>query len=150
MNACIRFCFLLWLVSGFERAVAGNTSVAAWGYNGDGEANVPPGLTNAVAISSGGWHALALKNDGTVVDWGLVASVPPGLGNVIAIGAGSDPNSLALTSSGTLVAWGGNDYGVSTPPAGLDDVVAISAGYVHSLAVRTNGTVVAWGDNSSG
>ena len=32
--------------------------------------NVPPNLTNAVMVSAGGAHSLALRADGTVVAWG--------------------------------------------------------------------------------
>jgi hypothetical protein len=126
-------------------------AVVAWGYNGDGETNVSAGLTNVIAVSAGGYHAMALNGNGTVADWGMeISPVPLGLTNIVAIAAGFDPNSLALRNDGTLVTWGGNDYGVSSPPLGLNNVVAIAAGYVHSLALRNDGTVVAWGDNSSG
>ena len=46
----------------------------------------------------------------------------------------------------TVVGWGGNGNGQATPPAGLTDVVAISAGATHSLALKRDGTVVGWGN----
>jgi alpha-tubulin suppressor-like RCC1 family protein len=99
------------------------------------------------------------------------ASVPkpvPGLRNIIAIASGGFFN-LALTRDGHVWAWGVNQYGelgfptsqtcqggplpwsCSTRPhkvAGLDHVVAIAAGDVHSLAVTTDGHVWAWGRNA--
>ena len=73
--------------------------MVAWGDNRYGQTNVPSGLTNVVAIASGGYHSLALKGDGTVVVWGWNAlgqcNVPSGLTNVVAI-AGGDSHSLAL------------------------------------------------------
>jgi hypothetical protein len=51
---------------------------------------------------------------------------------VTAIAAGTN-HSLALKSDGTVVAWGDNDSGQATVPAGLSGVVAIAAGYEHSL-----------------
>ena len=35
--------------------------VVAWGYNGDGQTNVPAGLSAATAIAGGDQHSLALK-----------------------------------------------------------------------------------------
>jgi len=45
---------------------------------------------------------------------------------------------------------GNNDSGQTTVPAGLSNVVALTAGWSHSLALKSNGTVVAWGYNDSG
>jgi Regulator of Chromosome Condensation (RCC1) repeat protein/caspase domain-containing protein len=52
--------------------------------------------------------------------------------------------------AGTVVAWGGNQFGACEVPDGLTDVVAVAAGECHSLALTSEGTVVAWGDNSAG
>ena len=52
--------------------------------------------------------------------------------------------------SDTVVAWGRNDWGQSSVPAGLSDVKAISTNYLHSLALKNDGTVVAWGRNDYG
>ncbi len=71
---------------------------------------------------------------------------------------------LALTSSGTVLAWGndtagqlGNDTASANNDAenpaavkGLTGVTQVSAGAEHSLALLSNGTVEAWGDNSHG
>ncbi|HXD00539.1 MAG TPA: hypothetical protein VN048_14445, partial [Verrucomicrobiae bacterium] len=43
------------------------------------------------------------------------------------------------------IAWGGNQYGQTNVPAGLNNVIAISAGGYHTLALKMDGTVVAWG-----
>ncbi len=144
---------LSWIVS-LQSGIA-VTQIVAWGDNSYGQTNVPSGLTNVIAISAGQGTSLALKDDGSLVQWGLInadprCSPPAWLKAPRAIASGSDPFNLALTSGGAVVGWGGNDYGCSTPPAGLNGTVGIAAGYVHSLAVRNNGTVVAWGDNSSG
>ncbi|GIM86681.1 hypothetical protein Sar04_34170 [Salinispora arenicola] len=91
----------------------------------------------------------------------VAVSLPAGT-TVTAI-AGSDTHSLALTSAGTVLAWGGNSSGQlgngsttssSTPvavslPAGTT-VTAIAAGAGHSLAVTSTGAALAWGDNSVG
>jgi alpha-tubulin suppressor-like RCC1 family protein len=129
--------------------------VAVWGDNAAGETNTPPDLTNAISISAGGEHTLALNADGTVTAWGFNDSgecnVPAGLNNAIAVAAGWD-HSLALLSDGTVVAWGGNLSGETNVPSGLNGVVAIAAGGCNcapnankSLALKRNGTVVGWG-----
>ena len=56
----------------------------------------------------------------------------------------------ALTQGGTIVAWGENDKGQTTAPAGLSGVVAIAAGGLHTVALKQDGTVVAWGRNDEG
>jgi hypothetical protein len=82
---------------------------------------------------------------------------------VTAIAAGGQ-HSLALTSTGQILAWGRNLEGQlgngtttssSTPvatitPMGVTSFTAIAAGGNHSLALTSSGRVFAWGDNSSG
>ncbi len=48
--------------------------------------------------------------------------------------------------SGTVVSWG---VDIEEIPAGLNDVMAIAGGSLHSLALKGDGTVVVWGDNST-
>src|SRR5690242_14588942 len=50
-------------------AVQSNGTVQAWGYNGQGQAVVPSGLSGVIAVAGGDEHSLALKSDGTVVAW---------------------------------------------------------------------------------
>lgn len=121
-------------------------------------------LTGVVGIAAGASHGLALKRDGTVVGWGWnnggqatgskssnpdwasgsVAIRGHVLTNVKSISAGRT-HSLALTSNGTVVAWGQNMYGAANVPSGLSNVVAISAGWTDSLALKSDGTVISWG-----
>ena len=131
-------------------------AIVTWGSGpggGDSRGNVPPDLTNAVAIAAGYFHDLALKPDGTVLAWGQNAfnqtDVPAGLTNVVAIAGGSG-HSLALKRDGTVVAWGIN-YGTTTQvPPDLTNVVAIDAGAHNSLALKADSTVVAWGEAYGG
>lgn len=134
--------------------------VTAWGDNTYGQTNVPPGLTNAIAVAAGAcsFHNLALKSDGTVVAWGEnndgQANVPAGLSNVVAITAGGYHN-LALKNDGSVVAWGFNSNwnsytGQAVVPADLTNVAAVAAGWYHSLVLKADGTVTAWGYNGNG
>ena len=120
-------------------------TVTVWGANNHGQTNVPPGLSNIVAIASrSGDFCMALRTNGTVVVWGDNSHgqtyVPPGLSSVVAISAGGY-RCLALKSDGTAVAWGQSD----TVPAGLSNVVSVSAGDTASLFLRADGTVAATG-----
>ncbi|MGO8678866.1 MAG: hypothetical protein ACLQVX_23725 [Limisphaerales bacterium] len=50
-----------------------------------------------------------------------------------------------------LLPWSFETYsGLTNPPAGLSNVVAIAAGLAHGMALRADGTVAVWGDNSVG
>ncbi len=122
-------------------------SVIAWGDNQISSTNIPPGLSNIVAVA-GGSGSVLLRADGTVVNLGY-PDVPAGLGSVMAIAAG-DYFALALKNDGTVAAWGNNSSGETNVPARLSGVLAIAAGGSHSLALKSDGTMVAWGNNSSG
>lgn len=114
-------------------------AVLAWGYNSDGElgdgnttnsavpvkVDLPPGI-KVTAIAAGGYFSLALTATGSVYAWGYNADGELGNGGsansdvpvevklsgrrVVAIAAGQ-VHSLAVTSSGTVLAWGGNNFG---------------------------------------
>ena len=138
--------------------------VAVWG---SGSVTVlPRALTNAIALSVGAQHAVALKADGRVAAWGEnsvvagsypsyttnnygVATVPAGLSNVVAIAAGNF-HSLVVRGDGTVVAWGWPTGGQINVPATATNVIAVAAGDAHSLALRGDGTVIAWGTNNYG
>lgn len=134
-------------------------NVIAWevgtgfGIGKYGETNVPPDLTNAVAIAAGGFHNLALKNNGTVVAWGRniegETNVPSGLSNVVAIAAGYY-HSIALKTDGTIIIWGANNFGQANIPGDLSNVVAIAGSFYDTVALKADGTVLAWGGNNYG
>lgn len=82
-------------------------------------------LTGVTAISTGGYHSMALKEDGTVWCWGKNENGQ--LGNGLAENA---PNPVQVT--------------------GLTDVDEVSAGEFHSMIRKTDGTVWTWGRNQYG
>jgi len=137
-------------------ALPGAGEVFGWGLNGDGQSVVPTAAKSGVIkVAAGSYYSLALKFNGTLVDWGSngpgATSIPVGLSNVVAIDAGT-MYALALKSDGTVVAWGKefNGNGILNVPAGLNDAIAISANRTHALALKRDGTVVGWGDNEKG
>jgi len=102
----------------------------------------------AVLVSIGG--ASSIRAD-ELRAWGQdtsgqVSDLPAG-SDYVAIAAG-DEHGLALTSDGTVVAWGQNGDGQCDVPSGAYEV--IGAGARFSLAVRSGGSIVAWGDNDAG
>jgi alpha-tubulin suppressor-like RCC1 family protein len=177
----------------FSVALLSNGTVMAWGYNGTGElgdgtytnSDVPvavSGLTGVTAVAAGGQHVLALLSNGTASAWGDNedgqlgdGSETSGSSNVpvavvdltgaVALSAGYQ-HSLALLSSGAVMAWGDNSFnqlgqsngfpgGISSSDvpiavSGVGTAAAIAAGGLFSLALLTNGTVMAWGDGAFG
>jgi alpha-tubulin suppressor-like RCC1 family protein len=124
-----------------DAATLSPSVVAAWGDDGAGQTDVPPGLIDVVAVAAGLDHSLALRGDGSVVAWGWdyggQTDVPDGLSNVVAI-AGGEYHSLALKADGTVVGWGwGNGY----LPPDLTNVIAVAAGGSQSLALLADHTV---------
>ena len=128
-------------------------SLVSWGRNDTNEISGTPAGDDFVAVSAGGGHSVALREDGSIVSWGQeihgVIGDTPTSGDFVAVAAGND-HSVGLRTDGSLVAWGLDVLGaVSGVPSG-NDFVAVSAGGAHSLALRADGSIVAWGYNSFG
>ena len=170
----------------------------AFGELGDGattSSSVPvavsggviPAGTRFTKIAAGGGHSLALSSTGRLYAWGYNldgqlgdggtanSSVPTLVsGGVMPTGtrfteiaAGQD-DSLALSSTGQLYAWGDNLYGqvgngstsgspVLAPalvsggaiPAGTT-ITQIAAGAIDTLALSSTGQLYAWGFDANG
>ena len=133
-------------------------------------------LSNIVAIAAGENHSLAVDSSGNLWAWGYNNSGQLGdgtttnhleaeqislSGTMVTQVAGGGFYSLAITSTGTVLAWGANTYGELgdgtttnrlTPVAvqNLTSVASIGAGQYHSIATESNGSVWTWGFNNNG
>ncbi|MGH9320689.1 MAG: hypothetical protein ACRD3V_12490, partial [Vicinamibacteria bacterium] len=143
-----------------------------------------PSFTDVVSISANGNQyratSFAVKADGTAWGWGhgqygklgngtttnqtaptQVSTSGGTMTGVVAVAAGLD-HTLALTSSGSVWAWGlrangalgdNSTSGHATEPqqvSGLTNVVAIAAGYQFSMALKSDGSLAVWGVNGAG
>jgi alpha-tubulin suppressor-like RCC1 family protein len=132
----------------------------------------------AAAIRPGGSHTCALVANG-VWCWGSnyygqlgIGETPGGYrttpisvsglaSGIVAIAAGWD-HSCAVTSDGGARCWGRNSYrklgdgsavqesNVPVAVSGLNDAVAIEAGWRHTCALTADGEVACWGANDAG
>jgi alpha-tubulin suppressor-like RCC1 family protein len=85
-----------------------------------------PHPSNWIAMSSGGSHRLAIKQDGTVWAWGSNREGQLGIGTF------GEPQTLPVQVKN------------------LKNVVQIGTGNFNSYAVLKDGTVWSWGDNTDG
>jgi alpha-tubulin suppressor-like RCC1 family protein len=112
-------------------------------------------ITNAGGSTNVSW-TIRIAGEGAPVWWGSTTQAwdyLPGVKDTLALARGGD-HSLLLHESGTVLAWGTNDYGQTDVPMDLMDApmnggaaTGIAAGAAHSLALKSNQTVVAWGRN---
>ncbi len=154
-------------------ALKNDGTVVVWGANGYGQVTGTstyqahsPATANPVrlgdkilsgvrAIGAGGnciqvcaGYTYALKDDGTVLVWGLAPETPAGMSGLTALAAGAF-HIVALKSDGRLVAWGENGYGQVTGIPGGDAIAdpvapeghilrgakAIAAGDYHTVVL---------------
>lgn len=153
-------CCLLWVradVSGYD---AGGY-VIEWGYDMNSATSllVRVTLTNAVDVSAGPSHSLAVLSDGTAFGWGgnywgeatgvRTTNAPYVAAGRVVIDDGCVSNltrvaagrlfSLALREDGTICAWGENYV-----PPGLTSIAALAVDDSHSWVLSSKGTVVGW------
>lgn len=179
---------------GFHTTATGSDgNMYAWGFNSAGQLGTgdtvnrlspapviaPEGVT-FTDLEPGGFHTLALGDDGNVYAWGEndrgqlgtgdLANVPtpqqvriPGDPRIVQI-SGGEYDSLALADDGTAYGWGYNRSGqtgtgaaetvvLSPQPVLAPDSVkftSISAATHHSLALTADGAAYAWGSNGQG
>jgi alpha-tubulin suppressor-like RCC1 family protein len=166
-----------------------NGTAWGWGENSFGQladnsvvsrcspVSVVGGFTDWCQLSTGRYHSLAVRRNGSAWAWGGAAEGKLGDNSLVdrsspvsVVGGFTDwchvsvgeKHSLAVRQNGTAWAWG---YGLagrlgdntttnrSSPVSvvgGFTDWCQVSAGSSHSLGVRQNGTAWAWGVNTCG
>lgn len=161
---------------------AGQLGIGTIGPQFDSPTPVPshmPSGTTSTAVAGGQSHSLALTSTGAVYAFGrngrgqlgnntmtnsyvpVQSAIPAGVA-VTAVAAGWD-QSLALTSTGAVYAWGYNTSGqlgngtfkqqnapvlVHLPPGTV--ATSVAAGQYFSLAATSTGDLYAWGFNGFG
>jgi alpha-tubulin suppressor-like RCC1 family protein len=161
----------------------GSNAAGLTGSNGHGALLGPvrvPDLVQAVTVSAGRDHSVALSGDGAVWTWGSnrhgqlgreqvtverygPPEPVPTLGGIVAVAAG-EFHTLAVDQDGRVWAWGLNNAGQVLPDASPDQgtlrtpvhvpmparVVAVAAGFNFSLALTAEGEVWGWGGDGRG
>jgi alpha-tubulin suppressor-like RCC1 family protein len=88
------------------------------------------GISQVKSVSAGGSHSLILLADSTIKAFGRNFDGELGDGIPTTTGCYCSLNTATVV--------------------GLDSIIGVSAGYIHSLALKADGTVWGWGSNSFG
>ena len=147
----------------------GTVDVTVFTPSGDSAASPADRFTYAAGLGEtwGDDSAGELGNGSINVTPSTAPAAVPNLGPVAQVAGGND-FSLALTTVGTVEAWGANSAGQlgngttggqfaspapvlgPTGSAPLSGIVAVAAGYDSAYALTAAGEVYAWGDGGTG
>jgi len=166
-------------------ALNNNGNVWCWGLNDHGQVGdgsnqsivstptLVAGVSNVVAIASGGSHSCAQLATGGIKCWGAndwgqlgdsttdekwAPATVVGISNAVSVAVGI-LHSCATLNSGIVKCWGRNDYGqigdgttvdklVPTVVGEIDNATQLALGRSSTCARQTAGSVKCWGRNS--
>ena len=129
------------------------------------------GIDDATSVAVGTWSSCAVRVDGSVWCWGLgpgteeISAVPvlvAGIDDATTVVMGQE-FACALRTGGSVACWGKEVFGqlgngatddvrVAQPQQviGIDNAVAITAGFAHACALLPDHTIHCWGNNGQG
>jgi len=97
-----------------------------------------------VPVAASGDTTLVVGDDGVVQQIGEgFGDLPRSLGQRVAVAAGTG-HGLALTTDGTITAWGQNGFGQATPPSG-SHFTKIAGASAFSVGLNATGGITTWG-----
>lgn len=134
-----------------------DAEVRCWGYNQDGQVNVPTDLGAVADIAVGWYHTCALTDAPKVSCWGWnglkQVDVPARVQTPQSVYAGY-ATSCALNADAVLQCWGAvlnrNEPGYKPWQGGSAGISAASVSANHGCALLDTGAVSCWGSNASG
>ena len=132
-------------------------AVRCWGYNQDGQINVPTNLGIATDLAVGWYHTCALTDSSKVTCWGWNGlrqlDVPARVQTPQSVHAGY-ATSCALNADAVLQCWGAvlnrNEPGYKPWQSSGSSIIAASVSANHGCALVEGGAINCWGSNSSG
>lgn len=108
-------------------------------------------------IAAGNAHAVAIKADGTLWQWGYMSSVPRLIGSGYTSVSAGTWFAVAIKADGTMWSWGQNSswgqlgngtYSSSDTPKQIGSgFVNVASGSFTSIATKHDGTLWGWGQN---
>lgn len=147
-------------------ALKNDGTVWTWGENDifGIYSNVPmqiSGLSDVKKIAASNYIFAAIFNNNSMTTWDCITAFDSAsLSNIMDVTVGLD-YCLAVTTVGTVYAWGRNGYGqlglghtnnVTTPTLipSLTNITSVSSYNRSSLAIRSDKRVFSWGSNING
>jgi alpha-tubulin suppressor-like RCC1 family protein len=126
-------------------AIRTNGTVAAWGWNQNGQSSVPSSVSSATMVAGGSSFSAALLSNGTVATWGSWPNQPPAVQGFVRIAAG-DNHLVGLRADGSVAAWGFANSTGTTVPSLPQPAIDVAAGNGFTSVLLQGGEIVSFGE----